>query len=761
MLRMFRILAGCLVVAALLGCRAPAPPPVDEALAAGRKADTFPQAGEDWFHAMDGALPLGADEIRGRDTWMVWTGGNQAMWDQLANSTYGAFDLLKTLSSHPSLPAKRENRWHTLGLINEPGFTQATGPDPERHGLWLDRKVGDWHDPFEDATRYPGVAGGSFYGEPSGIVGLRLFPNPTFDAAAARRWDPERYYSDPDYSLDRRLVRPYRVGMACAFCHVGPDPVREPADPERPQWSNLSTYVGAQYLRFGSIFFYKPDPTNFVSQLFSAALPGTVDTSLIASDNILDPRTMNSIYLVGPRLLAAQKWGRERLDGGGLDARQLPELTVDGDTVTSFEPPHWANVPHVLKDGADSVGVLGALNRVYVSIGTFHQEWFRHFKPLVGGRPQTPFPVAEARLRSTYWNATEARTPNLAKYFLHATRSHSLMTATETSPYMTWDPEILDRGKVAFAVTCARCHSSQLPEPPEGVDWFGPAYRAWVATPEWRQAMLELVRADDFLTDNFLSNDQRIPVTVLGTNVCSPLASNAVAGHVWDDFSSATYKALPAVGTVRLQDPFDPTVERDFELPGGGRGYTRVPSLVSLWATAPFLQNNSLGPFEPEPDVPSRLRVFEASIEQLLWPERRTPYVPRTTEVSYLKLGVAYLESPLDKLVGVFSRLFGNGVIEIGPIPKGTPIALLANLDVDGQRQQILDTLPVIARSLARIKSRHLDDAAAAELLRQEVAARLLALSKCPDFVLNRGHEFGSDLPDEDKRALIAFLKTF
>ena len=37
----------------------------------------------------------------------------------------------------------------------------------------------------------------------------------------------------------------------------------------------------------------------------------------------------------------------------------------------------------------------------------------------------------------------------------------------------------------------------------------------------------------------------------------------------------------------------------------------------------------------------------------------------------------------------------------------------------------------------------------------------LLEVSKCPDFVVNRGHLFGTELPDPDKRALIEFLKTF
>jgi hypothetical protein len=41
-------------------------------------------------------------------------------------------------------------------------------------------------------------------------------------------------------------------------------------------------------------------------------------------------------------------------------------------------------------------------------------------------------------------------------------------------------------------------------------------------------------------------------------------------------------------------------------------------------------------------------------------------------------------------------------------------------------------------------------------------------MSKCPDFVVDRGHYFGTGafkeepgLSDEDKRALIEFLKTF
>jgi hypothetical protein len=32
---------------------------------------------------------------------------------------------------------------------------------------------------------------------------------------------------------------------------------------------------------------------------------------------------------------------------------------------------------------------------------------------------------------------------------------------------------------------------------------------------------------------------------------------------------------------------------------------------------------------------------------------------------------------------------------------------------------------------------------------------------KCPDFMEDEGHYFGTDLPDADKRALLEYLKTF
>ena len=135
---------------------------------------------------MDGGIPLTPDEVKGRNMWIVWTGGNDRLWDKLTNLTFGSFDLLKILSSTPGLKYSRDNRWSYLGLVNEPCFTKPTGPDPKHYGLWLDQRNSNCPpDPFANAQKYPGVAvgargknipAGSYYGEPTGILGLRLFP---------------------------------------------------------------------------------------------------------------------------------------------------------------------------------------------------------------------------------------------------------------------------------------------------------------------------------------------------------------------------------------------------------------------------------------------------------------------------------------------------------------------------------------------------------------------------------------------------------
>jgi hypothetical protein len=329
-----------------------------------------------------------------------------------------------------------------------------------------------------------------------------------------------------------------------------------------------------------------------------------------------------------------------------------------------------------------------------------------------------------------------------------------------------------------------------------------------------------------------------VPVTLLRTNACSPLATNALRGNIWDNFSSESYKRLPSVGVITVADPFDGT-PKPYAMPAGGRGYTRPPSLISLWSTAPYLLNNSVGPFSyrqvaapdgrtfeasPMVGVDDRMKVFEPSIEQMLWPQKRDRdpilgakvhgVIDRTTSVSWIVIAPHFLPDALKPAQGVLKAFYPGsvydpaqkaslmrqfpgypnlgpdmkGALVLGPIPEGMPVNLLANVKLQSESANPIDGLVNTYRLLvvAHYLKRDLKDVptVSGPALRDHfdnVRKPLLALSKCPDFVVNKGHLFGTDafnnqaglskderswgveppLGDEDKRALVAFLKTF
>jgi hypothetical protein len=829
----------------------------DEAMCVGRTAESMPGADDDYFVDMDygatkhpedlakamqpylpGVTPEDAHKkaVIGRNNWIVWTAGNDRLWDVLNKKSFGGLDFLKTLSSHRSLTKfSRDNRWTYLGLVNEPCFKKATGPRADRFGLWLDtRDPSCPPDPFEDEVKYPGVKigargrsknfpVGSYYGYATGIVGLRLFPNPDFDEAAERNWDPKRFYDDPDYYNNKDLVRPYRVGMSCGFCHVGPNPTNPPADPENPKWENLNSNPGAQYFWWDRIFTYAADPKDFSWQLFHVSRPGALDTSLVSTDYIINPRTMNAIYQLGPRVGLALKFGQEKLNGGERQNKQFNEFVPANSPLTQFfKAPDTVFTPRVLKDGADSVGALGSFNRVFVNIGLFSEEWLEHFNAVIGGKPITAIPIATGRAHSTYWQANEAQTPNTALFFVATAKPDYLKNAPNGDKVVAADAAVLERGKEVFGERCLRCHSSKLPEKTfsyfpnngcVGKDYLTCWNKYWsfTKTDAFKEEAKKIVKASDFLTDNFLSTDLRVPVTLLETNACSPLATNAIRDNIWNDFSSTSYKELPSVGQITVHDPY--TGEpRPYDMPAGGRGYTRPASLVSLWSTAPFLLNNSVGKFYESPSVESRLQSFDNSIEQMLWPEKRVgaygqysekygqkdiEYVTAsgkklhgvvdvTTERSYLRVPKGYVPDLLQAgfnagedvkwLVDALrlSNFVDKDGIAIGPIPQGTPVQLIGNIDLDKREDPIENLLhkAKVLKLLAKLKLtlKLLPPNASDEQARAAFARSygdLLELNKCPDFVVNRGHYFGTDyfaeepgLSDADKKALIAFLKT-
>ena len=181
------------------------------------------------------------------------------------------------------------------------------------------------------------------------------------------------------------------------------------------------------------------------------------------------------------------------------------------------------------------------------------------------------------------------------------------------------------------------------------------------------------------------------------------------------------------------------------------------------------------------------MRVFNASIEQMLWPERREQdklftqlnitgpgvgIIQRTSEDSFVRVPKGYVPDGLQGLLGVGQRLFPmffrNGEVNIGPIPKDTPVSLFTSMDLTGndlpdaerraQKKRMLGFLKQATRELKRGTDIFSD---------RNIMETMLSLSKCPDLVINKGHYFGTSLftqepglSDADKRDLIGFLKT-
>jgi hypothetical protein len=592
-------------------------------------------------------------ENRGRCTWYLWTGGNEKYYREVAKRTQGEVDLLGLLDANV-IP--RDKRFEKFGTVNDPGCEQATEPD--EYGLLLDK------------CKDPGS---------TGIIGLRKFKNPNFDPV---KWNLE------EYQQNSQIEPPYKIGQSCAICHVAFNPLNPPKDPAHPQWQNLVPALGNQYIKEKELFAAKLKPDDFRWQVLNSQKPGTSDTSRIASDHINNPNMVNAIFNLS-------------------DRPKQPEVMNDGST---------QEVNHILKDGADSTGVANASLRVYVNIGMCGDYWLSLHDAVYGRKAQRPFDIEKAKKECQDWNNTEARMADM-EAFLKTSKPMHLADAPGGEALLTKDEEVLKRGKVVFASTCATCHSSKHP----------PAEIA--ADPEKaKQWYLESVLSSNFLDHNFLSDDKRKPVTLIGTNAGRALGTNAIKTHIWEQFSSKTYKELPSPGKLTLDNPFNETKPIEFQVPSGGVGYYRTPSLVSVWATAPLLHNNTLGKYNEDPSVKGRVDAYMDAMEKLLWPEKREGIISRTTQKSILSL----------------SR---QGIIKI-PVPKGMPVNLLANIN---------PTEAISDLNLINL----FKDLKPEGGLKGKTVRVLLRANKSPDFIEDKGHTFGSELSDEDKKALIEFVKTF
>src|SRR4030095_3459986 len=117
----------------------------------------------------------------------------------------------------------------------------------------------------------------------------------------------------------------------------------------------------------------------------------------------------------------------------------------------------------------------------------------------------------------------------------------------------------MSRGKTVFADTCAVCHSSK--QPPAGIESGSEAAAQWSRTSAG--------------TPEFWGGSTRPPTP--------PPAP------IWESLPSQPYKGLEPMGGLETFDPLNPSSPFKFTAPGRGVGYYRVPSLISMWTSAPYL----------------------------------------------------------------------------------------------------------------------------------------------------------------------------
>jgi hypothetical protein len=618
---------------------------------------------------------------------------------------------------------------------------------------------------------------------------------------------------------DASYEPPFLIGITCGSCHIAFDPANPPRDPAHPEWANIKGLVGNQYTRMTEVLGSGMATTSLEWQMFAHPRPGVVDTSAIPHDQVNDPGTVNAIVNFSQRPTfrgeTITKWRKaDRCGAGDGEARcwcepgrvgkcwRFETRTDDATTLhvggrTVVRP----GVPHLLKGGEDSIGLPEALLRVYFNIGACAEQcWanhltdFRQLDPTRRGFGETPFDVAACRRDCPSFRAIEDRLDNLVDFVaspesdatdLYVARDNerkrNARGASKPPPYtrndLVRDLErefgrgAVARGRAVFAENCARCHSS-IPEsvggPFESRDFDA------VAQDDPRRP-----RAD------FLGNDEATAATEVGTFRCRALHSNHMAGHVFGEFASDTLHARAIVADI---------TERD-ALKDGGRGYYRNVSLVNVWASAPFMHNNAIGPelcgkpadarndfFRPryvdadgrllakqpactryDPSVEGRFALYERSMAELLNPGRRGLKATLTTDDVVVDVGVRTWDGREEK------PLVGTGSVRI---PKGTPAGLLNGLmhkaliaDVyaamhdEGSlaakgREPDIASLRTFGERLLR------EPASFSELCTARNERLLLEYETGAQTIENEGHRFGESLSEADKKALTAFLAT-
>jgi hypothetical protein len=534
-------------------------------------------------------------------------------------------------------------------------------------------------------------------------------------------------------------------------------------------------------------------PTNSLEyQVFLHARPGTTDTSALPTDQVNNPGTMNAIINFKRRPTFANeqvaRWSKTTSCPIGAHENTCWCEPGRKDKCWSRGTQALA-VHHILKGGEDSIGIHEAVQRVYFNIGSCAESsWANHLTDMRQLDPQqrnfgqTPFDIGQARRDCPEFRAIEDRLGNIVEFLLSAeTNATDLAVARKyDQAHLVKDlnkefgNDAVAHGQQIFAQTCARCHSS-ISE-----DAGGP----------FKNRDFRATDPGTGLRADWLGNDAATPVTEVGTFRCRALHSNHMIGHIYQEYGSDTLRSRAA----------DPNLREDAS---GGRGHYRNISLLSVWAHAPFMHNNAIGPelcgkpadkandfdraryvdasgkllpaaqqpgcWAYDPSVEGRYKLYKESMRQLLNPAARMTKITKFNNDVEIPIGPRLLDGDGERQLVGFKLT----------IPAGTNAGALGNF----QHKRFIDDLLLAKRRPQELQSRLVaqlgdkegkDTAALMQRTANEVLTNPNALvdvikrervlldiySTCTATVENGGHTFGEGLSDADKNALIAFLAT-
>jgi len=581
------------------------------------------------------------------------------------------------------------------------------------------------------------------FGNPTGAVGYRKFPNPRFNLARwnkiggwegyEKRMTEKRKIGESETKLegaiDASIEPPFRIGKSCASCHAAFDPLNPPKDIANPSWKNIKGETGNQYINISSVLGSGAKENSIEYQMFVHARAGTVDTSAVPNDFVNNPGTINALINIDQRPKFDEKvtrWDNVASCNPGPDC-QVIKYKNGGTKYWQFKRGKQMQVMHILKGGEDSVGADLAAQRVYVNIGMCAEQcWVNHLNnlreldPAQRGYGQTPFNIRQCRQDCASWRANEDRIGDVFDYIL-SRRPTDLKDATlkgkdfKAVPGPARELELakflderyggsglVEQGRQVFAQNCAGCHSSQNPNkndvPGDSVSLDAEFFAKTT------------LKSGEILRADWLGNDKSSPVDLVGTYKCRTLHSNHMKGHVWEEFASDTYFGKKSNLTgIRS------------EKQAGGRGFYRNISLLNLWAHAPFMHNNSVGPeicgtdsnvaFNPwrstidgkqletktkytcdmlfNPSAEARLVLFEKSVDELL-----TPSQERRKKISLTDV-------PIRLPLAMSLNLFKTAEPLFVEFPAGIEVTKLASFDIKAFTADLNGAVPVYQNYVA------------------------------------------------------------